>query len=138
MARDHDDHTARNVALVGGAALVVWLLFRGKGLGLGSGGGIGLGGAAGSANNVAPAGQPATPCRVWIRADGIEVDGTAADLPAVVARCRATGRADVTASGAAIVHVIADVVRALQAAGVGVSAPPDVWNTITAVPERTR
>ena len=119
-AGDHDSHTGRNVALVGGAALVLWLLMRGRGWGLGHGGdGAGSSAAEG-------AGTAATPCSVWIRADGIEVDGQAADLPTVVARCKAAGRADLNASGAALVGTIEEVIKALRAAGVVIYANPDL------------
>ena len=67
------------------------------------------------------------PCRVRLDAAGISVDGTLADLPAAVAACRAARRAEVTATGSAIVGVIADTLRALQAAAIEVSAPPELW-----------
>jgi hypothetical protein len=138
--RDRDSHTGRNLALAGGTALLFWLLLRSKGwgLGLGMGSGVGLG-AAGQGANVTPTnGEPPTngeapaPCRVWIRGDHIDVDGTRADLPTVVARCRAAGRADVHATGDTIVRTISEIVRAIQDAGVVVYAPPDMWRSVWA------
>ena len=133
---DRDRHTGRNLALFGGTALLCWLLLRGKGWGwgLGAGGDVGLG-RPGAGASATPTGANATPtsnespapCRVMIRADRIDLDGAPADLPTVVARCRASGRAAVTATGDAIVGTIGDVVHALQAAGVVVSMPPDLW-----------
>ena len=138
--RDHDDHTGRNLALVGGTALLFWLLLRGKGWGLGGGGGGGPGGAgsgglggAGGGTNVTSNEAPAR-CQVFIRGDHIDLDGTPADLPTVVARCRASGRADVKATGDTIVRTIGDVVHALQAACVSVYAPDDVWRSTWATP----
>ena len=135
--RDRDSHTGRNLALVGGTALLFWLLLRGKGwgLGMGSGGmgsGVGHGGADQGANVTPTTNEASAPCRVWIRGDHIDVDGTTADLPTVVARCSAAGQADVKSTGDAIVGTISEVVRAIQAAGVVVYAPPDMWRVVWA------
>ncbi len=130
---DRQRHTVRNVALVGGAAALAWLLLRGKGWGLGAGTGLGLG-AFGDATPSAPT----VPCRVWIRAHRIELEGAPADLATVVTRCRERGHAEVRATGDAIVRAIADVLHALQAAGVVIYAPPDLLNLLPAVPERPR
>jgi hypothetical protein len=129
--RDRDSHIGRNLALFGGSALLFWLLLRGRdrGWGLGAGSDVGLGGAGAGANATPTSSEAIAPCRVRIRADHIDLEGTPADLPTVVARCRASGRADVTAIGDAIVRTIGDVVRAIQAAGVSVSASPDVWRS---------
>ena len=109
------DHTGRNVVLVGGAGLVAWwLLSRGNGWGLHAPG-------SGNSGNRATA-----PCIVWIRADRLEVDGVVADLPTVIARCRAAGTAVVHATGDAIMRVIRDVLVALHAANVKLYTPPDL------------
>lgn len=129
--RQHKDSTKRTVAIVGGGALLLWLLLRGNGFGLGRG-------HAGAAAASATADPTATPCRVRIDGDGIEVDGERADVATTTARCRAAGAAEVRATGAAITGVIAEVLRALQGAGVRVSAAPEVWSTATAVPGRSR
>lgn len=121
------DRRGRGKWLVGGAgiaALLLLLLRRGSGFGLGTDVGT------------RPAG-PVVPCRVRIDQAGVQVDGTPTDLTTTVATCRAAGAADVTATGAAIVGVIAEVVRALQAAGVMVRAEPSVWDVIAFAPERT-
>lgn len=114
-------HTGRNLALVGGAALVAWLLWRRKGETLGAG--------TGSTSDAAASKPPNAPnarCRVWVRADRIELDGEPADLATIVARCREAGRADVRATGDAITRSIISVLAALNAAGIAVDAPPDV------------
>ena len=132
-----DNHTGRNLVLVGGTALLFWLLLRGKGWGLGGGGGDGLGGAGGGTNVTPTSNEAPARCQVFIRGDHIDLDGTPADLPTVVARCRASGQADVNATGDAIVRAIADVVRALQSAGVLVSASPAVWRATELASTRT-
>ena len=126
---ERKNNTGRTVAVVGGAALLALLLFRGKGWGLGgSGSGSGGGGGAGGE----------TSCRVRIDADGVELDGLPADLPTTVERCKAAGRADVTATGAAIVGVIAETVRSLKDAGVDVYADPAIWDTVGSAPSRAK
>jgi len=55
-------------------------------------------------------------------ATGIELDGRRTDLATTLARCRAAGVAEVTATGDAIVGAIAEVLHALHAAGVTVLA----------------
>ena len=113
-------HTGRNVAIVGGAAAVLWLLLRGTGWHLG-----GKSTAAGS-DAATPTSSP-SPCQVWIRSTGIEVDGQAVDLPTLVRRCQAVGRADVRATGAAIVRTIDQVMDALRRAGIVLYASADLW-----------
>lgn len=113
-----EHHTGRNIALVGGAALLAWWLLRGKRRGFGSAGSRSGGESA--------AATPAAPCRVWIRADRIEVDGAPTDLAGAVARCRVHGRAEVHATGDAITRSIMDVLRAFQRAGVSVDASPEL------------
>lgn len=113
-------HTGRNVAIVGGAALALWLLMRGTGWRLG-----GHGEPAGGASE-----SPTTssrPCQVWIRATGPEVDGERVDLPTLVSRCRLAGRADVRATGDAIERTIHEAIEALRRAGVVVYASADLW-----------
>lgn len=105
-------HTGRTVALVGSAALAAWLLSRGKGWGFRSSG--------------EGSGTTATQCTVWIRAEGLELDGVAADLPTVIAKCRAVGTAQVGATGDAITGVIFRVLKELHAAGVKLLLPPDL------------
>jgi hypothetical protein len=113
-----DTRTGKTVAVVGGGALLAWLLFRrGKGWRFGRGG---------SAR--APAARGGPPCRVHLVAGGILVDGEHADLPQVVATCQRSGQAEVTASGAAIVGAIADTIAALKEAGVVVHADPGLWD----------
>jgi hypothetical protein len=131
--RDQNHATGRTVAIVGGGALLAWLLLRGRGWGFGTSG-------SGGTESLQPAPStrdaPLPACRVHVAADGIVLDGTRADLPATVSRCRASGAADVTVSGAAIVRAIAEVVQALQDAGVTVRADPAVWSTVRATAAR--
>lgn len=128
-----DRHTGRNVALVGGAALVAWLLWRRKAKGIGGPAGSTSDASASDATNT-----PKVPCRVWVRADRIELDGAPADLATVVARCRESGRADVRATGDAITRSIITVLAALKAAGVAVDAPPDIAHLLARTPEMSR
>ena len=131
MAERHSNsHAGRTVAVVGGGALLLWLLLRGKGRGLGGGeGGTGAAGAGTGATTEAPS-QVRPVCQVFIRSRRIDLDGVPADLPTVVTRCRAGGRADVRATGGASIQAVEDVVRALQEAGVTVTASESVWNTV--------
>jgi hypothetical protein len=118
--RDPNNHVGRTVALVGGGALLVWLLLRGKGWGLGEGkGGTGTE-APGTGAIEAPA-EHRHPCQVFVRASRIDLDGAPADLPTIVAHCRAGGKAHVQSTGGARVKDVEDVISALQAAGVTVA-----------------
>jgi hypothetical protein len=119
----------RTAVIIGGGALLVWLLLRGRGW-LIARGQLGDGKA-----TIAPAGSP---CRVRLDATGIELDGARADLTKMVARCRAAGVAEVTATGAAIVGEIGEVLRALREAGVTVLASPDLWDVAGFATSRTR
>ena len=110
------DHTGRKVAIVGGAGLAAWWLFsRGKGWGFRSGEG---------AERTAPARRV-----IWVRADRIEVDGIVSDLPSVIAKSRASGEAEVHATGDAIMRSVRDVVTGLRAAGVTVHLAGDLGRT---------
>lgn len=133
MANGNDkDTTGRTVAIVGGGALLLLLLLRGKGPGLGGDAG---GAPATTSEATAGAAVPA-PCRVRIDHNGIQTDGVPTDLTTMTDRCRAAGAAEIRATGAAITGVIADVVQALQAAGVKVWAATDVWSAAHSVPVR--
>jgi hypothetical protein len=113
-------HTARSVAIVGGAALAVWLLMRGTGWRVG-------GRAEPAGNSTEPQASSLKPCQVWIRSAGLEVDGEHVDLPTLVSRCQAAGRADVRATGAAIERTIHEAIEALRRARVVVYASADLW-----------
>lgn len=117
MAR-RDSSTGRTVAVVGGGALLVWLLLRpGKGWRFGRG-----------SPASAKAAKSGPPCGVHLVADGILVDGERADLPQVIESCRRSGQAHLTANGAAIVGAIAATMAALKEAGVIVHADPGLWD----------
>lgn len=130
--RTPNNHAGRKIALVGGGALLLWLLLRGKGLRLGNGaggtgGGTGDGGGAGA--TIEARAELRQPCEVFIRMRGIDLDRVPADLATIVARCRASGKAYVRATGGARVSDVEDVFRALQAVGVTIDAPEDVWRS---------
>jgi hypothetical protein len=127
---DSNNHTGATIALVGGGALLVWLLLRGKDWGFGGRGGDNSSGSPSTGVAKEPHSEPRTPCQIFIRSQHIDLDGVPADLPAIVARCRAGGSADVRASGGASIQAVEDVIRALQAAGVRVTAPGDIWDTV--------
>jgi hypothetical protein len=116
------DHNGRKVALVGGAGLAAWwLLTRGNGWGFRTSG---------------DGSERTTPARrvVWVRRDRIEVDGVASDLATVLAKARASGEAEVHATGDAITRSVKDVVTGLRAAGVAVVLTGDLartdWETL--------
>ena len=118
------DHTGRTVAIVGGAVLAAWLLSRGKGWGFRGPG------------DAHAAGGPTRParCVVWIRLEGFTVDGVVADLPTVIARCRAAGEAEVHATGDAITGVVWDTFKALRGARVTIYTPPNLEHTVRSEP----
>jgi hypothetical protein len=123
--KDRDSGAGQTVALVGGAALLLWLLLRGRGWGLSR-----RDGETDAQPDDTPAVPSGPPCHVRVDAGGIQLDDARADLPATLARCRAAGVADVTATGSAIVGAVAEVVRALQAQGVAVRASAPIWDLI--------
>lgn len=114
-------NTGRIVAIVGAAALAAWLLSRGKDWGF-RGPGAGT-----DASGASRAGSRAV---VWIRADRLEVDGTAADLPTVVDRSRAVGAVEVRATGDAITGDVWNVLKTLHAAGVTIYTTPDLSSVV--------
>jgi hypothetical protein len=112
------------VAIIGGAGLLAWWLFRGKGSWLGLGGADETG--------------VRRPCKVQIRGDGVHFNGELQELNAVVTACRTAGTAEVTATGDAIVGVIASVLAALHDAGVVIYAEPDLWRLGDAASQEPR
>lgn len=123
--RNDKDTTGRTVAIVGGGALLLWLLLRRVGSGSG-----GVDGSGQDGNGTTAPTAATSPCQIRIDADGIELDGVPTDLAAMTSRCQAAGTAEVRATGAAITGVIAEVVQTLRAAGVQVFAAPDVWSSV--------
>jgi hypothetical protein len=115
--------TGKTVAILGGAALAVWLLSRGKGSGVRGPGDVYAAGTT----------RPSR-CVVWIRSDGLSVDGVAADLSTVIAQCRAAGEAEVHATGGAITGVVWETLKALREAGVTIYAAPNLENTLRTEP----
>jgi hypothetical protein len=120
---DHDSKSGRTVLGIGAGALLALLLLGAGGWRLGR-----KTGADGKEDSGTTPRQPGRPCRVRLDEDGIELDGVPADLPTVVSRCQAAGSADVTATGAAIVGAITEVLTALRDAGVIVRASPELWD----------
>ena len=110
MATRKQNNTGRTIAVIGGGALLVWLLWRGRGKSKGSGGD--------GDRNSAPAAV-----EVWIRSgDRIELDRVSSDLATVIARARAVGKARLHVAGDARHGWFEYVVDALRAAGVDVSS----------------
>lgn len=107
MAQDDRKH-GKTAAIVGGGALLAWLLMRGKGWGVASKG------AASSAG-------PERRVRIRISESGVSVDGSPVTLDEAVAIARKAGGAEVFATGAARQGTVDDVIAGLHAAGV------DVW-----------
>jgi hypothetical protein len=101
-----NNSTIATVAMIGGGAVLVWLLWRGRGKGKNGHGNGDLGGTR-------------APVQVWVRSeDRIELDGARSDLATVVARARAAGAAHVHVTGDARQGWYTKVVDALRAAGV--------------------
>ena len=111
---------AAGAAVLGGAAFAVWFLSRG-GRGWGLGGGSRKGGGA--------------PCRVRVEHSDLKLQGKTVDLPGAIAACKEAGRAEVSASGAAVVNVVLELIHTLRAAGVDVRADPDLWRLAGLRPE---
>ena len=110
MTTRTQNHTGRTIALIGGGALLAWLLWRGRGKGSG-----GTGKGSGGPNRALAA------VEVQVRNnDRIELDGVSSDLPTVIAHARAAGAARVHIAGDARQGWADNVIRALQAAGVDV------------------
>jgi len=104
MATRTQNNMGRTIAVIGGGALLAWLLLRGRGKGKGSGGG--------------GHGSPAV-VEVWLRGgDRIELDGASSDLATTVARARAAGAARVFTAGDARQGWHQHVIDSLRAAGV--------------------
>ena len=130
MATD-DDKTGTVIAVgaIGGGAMLLWWLLRGRGVG---GGGDRGGQGAPSARAVpSSAAEPAEPpCRVFLRGTEIELNGVASDLAATVATCRAAGTAHPRASGDTTAGTVMQMARALNAAGVATLADGDIAETV--------
>jgi hypothetical protein len=107
-----DRNTKKGIALAGGALLAWLLLRRNSGLGLGD-----RGDAAGNAPSVV---------RLRVAANGITADGVAVTHDEAVALARATGSAELTASGAARSGAVTDLIDALRAAGVSLALAPNL------------
>ena len=128
MAR-RKSRSGRAAAVLGGAGLLAWLLLRRAGWRFGRAAGARPG-------PESSASRP--PCQVRLDQAGIKLDGVPADLSSAVRRCRITGSAEVTATGAAVVGAIAELLTALQAVGVLVHADPALWEvTGLARPDRS-
>lgn len=114
MATRKQNNTGRTIAVIGGGAFLVWLLWRGRGKGKGSGGN---------------GDHHSDPVIVRIRSgDQIELDGVSSDLATTVARARAAGATRVVATGDARHGWIVQVIAALKAAGVVIDAAPSLFN----------
>lgn len=125
-----EKHTGRTVVLLGGAGLLAWLLLRGRAAGKGNGNGAGERRGDGAVSREV---VPGSRCVVWIRAaERLEIDGVVADLPTVIARCRAVESTDVHASGDARQGFVASVVAALHDAGINMRLAHDLATIVPA------
>jgi hypothetical protein len=119
MSTSDENNTGLTLALIGGGAFLLWLLWPGRGKGQGD---------RGDTDGI----RGRTPVRVRIRSgDQVDLDGVTSDLATVVGRARAAGAAYVLAVGDARTGWIHTVVDALKTAGVGVysvQAPGDEAN----------
>jgi hypothetical protein len=106
-------------AALGGAAFLAWLLLKDR-HGWGLGGGKKAGG---------------SPCRVRVNRSELELQGKTTDLKRAIAACQAAGSAEVSASGAAVVNVVIELIQKLRAAGVDVKTDPDLWRLAGLRPE---
>lgn len=112
MSKSNENNTGLTIAMVGGGALLLWLLWPGRGKGKGKGEGKG----GDSESSTAPAAVV-----VRIRSgDQVDLDGVSSDLATTVARARAAGAARVFAVGDARHGWVTTVIDALKAAGVAV------------------
>jgi hypothetical protein len=112
MATSDDNSTGLTIAMVGGGALLLWLLWPGR-----------------DKHEADDGDRRNAPSEVlvWIRSgDRIDVDGASSDLATTVARARAAGAARVFAAGDARQGWVTSVLDALYAAGVAVAQPPSV------------
>ena len=114
MSKSNESNPGLTIAMVGGGALLVWLLWPGRGKGGGGGGG------GGGDRSSAP-----TAVVVRIRGgDQVELDGVSSDLATTVARAHAAGAAHVFTTGDARQGWVTAVIDALKAAGVAVYTSP--------------
>jgi hypothetical protein len=108
MATRTQNNTKRTIAVLGGGALLVWLLWRGRGRGKGKGSG-------GDDERM----RAPEVVEVWLRGgDRIELNGVSLDLATTVARARAAGVARVFTAGDAREGWHRHVINALREAGV--------------------
>lgn len=126
MANDDDDNTGTVIAVgaIGGGAVLLWWLLRGRGLG-GERGTHSMPAAPSSVTE--PAGPP---CRVFLRGNAIELNGTASDFATTVATCRGAGTAHLRASGDTTTGTVIQMARALNAAGVATLAHGDIAEAV--------
>ena len=116
MATRKTNSTGRTIAVIGGGALLAWLLWRGRGKGKGKG-------SSGESDH------NSAPVIVRLRGnDQIELDGVSSDLATTVARARAAGATRVVATGDARQGWITQVIAALKSAGVAIDAAPSLLN----------
>jgi hypothetical protein len=77
-----------------------------------------------ASSDASPSGAPprtAGPCSLLLTANGLTVDGDAADIPTAVARCKAFGSAQLVVAGDAPAGAYADLAKALHDGGVAVT-----------------
>lgn len=112
MSKSNENNPGLTIAMVGGGALLLWLLWPGRGSGKGGDGE-----------------RSSAPAAVVVRirsGDQLELDGASSDLTTTVARARAAGAAHVYTTGDAREGWVTAVIDALKAAGVAVYTSPSL------------
>lgn len=117
MTGDRRKQIGGGALVIGGAVLAWWLLHGADGLGFGRAHG-------------GHDGEGETEIKLRVSEAGIEADGELVSMEDAVARAHAARNAIVVATGAARTGTVADLMRALLAAGVTVHATSDVWDTV--------
>ena len=116
MSKSNKNNTGLTIAMVGGGALLLWLLWPGRGKGKGKGKGEGEGGYGD---------RGSAPAAVVVRilsGDQVELDGVISDLATTVARARLAGAARVIAVGDARQGWVTTVIDALTGVAVYTSS----------------
>lgn len=115
MSKSNENNPGLTIAMVGGGALLLWLLWSGRGNGKGGDAGDGE--------------RSRAPAAVVVRirgGDQVELDGISSDLATTVARARAASAAHVYTTGDARQGWVSAVIDALKAAGVAVYTSPSL------------
>jgi hypothetical protein len=105
MAKREHSHAGTLTLIAGGGALA-WLLLHGGG---------------GGADGKSPGVPAVAPCALRLDARALTIDGRDTTTDDAIARCRASGHAEVVITGDAIAGVADQLLAALARAGIAVS-----------------